>query len=167
MRAFPRSAKALRAALRGLDGIERLVPPVRDELENSGIAGTRYRYPFNYRMARWLAARYPRAVSIDWRAYKRREWDDLAAALSLVVAWAENEGLDDDDVPSWDWVAWAKRGDRRGDLAWLLATLARPGFPLEVERHVYELLELPLVWDLAGCRDAVTYARLPVRKVFY
>src|SRR4029077_3337178 len=30
-----------------------------------------------------------------------------------------------------------------------------------------ELLELPLVWDLAGCRDAVTYARLAVRRIFY
>jgi hypothetical protein len=167
LRAFPRSAPELRLALRGLARIERLARPLLDELENTGIAGTLYRYPFNYRMAQWLAARYPRAVTIDWRAYKRREWDDLAAALSLTVAWAENEGLDDDDVPSWDWVAWAKKGDRRSDLAWLLATLQRRGLEPEVERHVYELLELPLVWDLAACRDAVTNARLPVRRVFY
>ncbi|MFI5312117.1 MAG: hypothetical protein ACHQQ3_12835, partial [Gemmatimonadales bacterium] len=166
-RAFPRSATDLRRALRGLARFERLARPVRDELEDTGIAGTVTRYPFNYRMAQWLVERYGKAISIDWRAYKRHEWDDLAAALSLAVAWAENEGLDDDDVPSWDWIAWAKRGDRRSDLAWLIAMLQGRGLEPEVERHIYESLDLPLIWDLAGCRDAVTNARLPVRRVFY
>ncbi|MFI5207716.1 MAG: hypothetical protein ACHQX4_06830 [Gemmatimonadales bacterium] len=166
-RAFPRSAAELRRALRGLARFERLARPVKDELENTGIAGTLVRYPFNYRMAQWLLARHGRAITIDWRAYKRHEWDEVAAALSLVVAWAENEGLDDDDVPSWDWIAWAKRGDRRSDLAWLIAMLQRRGLEPEVERHIYESLDLPLIWDLAGCRDAVTAARLPVGRVFY
>ena len=137
----------------------------RDELENSGIAGTLYRYPFNYEMAKWLAGRYGRAVDIDWPAYKRHTWDEVAAMLSLTVAWAENEGLDDDDVPSWDWIAQARR--RGTDLQWLLAMLQRRGFEPELERHLYESTSLPLVWDLAGCADAVTHQRLPVRRVFY
>lgn len=166
-RAFPRSAADLRRALKGLARFERLVAPVKDELENTGIAGTVCRYPFNYRMAQWLLARYGRAVAIDWRRYKRHEWDDVAAALSLCVAWAENEGLDDDDVPSWAWIRWAKRGDRASDLAWLIAMLKRAGLGPEVERHVYESLDLPLIWDLAGCRDAVTNARLKVGRVFH
>lgn len=166
-RAFPRSAAELRRALRGLARFERLARPVKDELEDTGIAGTVYHYPFNYRMAQWLLDRYGRAITIDWRAYRRHEWDEVAAVLSLVVAWAENEGLDDDDVPSWDWIAWAKRGARRSDLAWLLAMLQRRGFEPEVERHLYESLDLPLVWDLAGCPDAITNARLPVDRIFY
>jgi len=118
-------------------------------------------------MSRWLAETCGRAVTIDWPAYKRHEWDEIAAMLSLTVAWAENEGLDDDDVPSWDWVAWAKRGERRSDLQWLLDTLHARGFEPEVERHLFESLSLPLVWDLAGSPDAVTNARLPVDRVFY
>jgi len=167
MRAFPRNAEELRRALRGLGGFERLARRVKDELENTGIAGTRYRYPFNHHMARWLTDRYGKAVTIDWPAYKRHQWDDIAAALSLTVVWAENEGLDDDDVPSWDWIAWAKKGDRRSDLAWLLDTLRARGLEPEVERHIFESLDLPIVWDLADCADAVTHARLPVRRPFY
>jgi hypothetical protein len=166
-RAFPRTAARLARTLRELAGFERRARRFRDELENTGIAGTRYRYPFNHTMSRWLAASYGKAVEIDWPAYKRHAWDEIAAMLSQCVVWAENEGLDDDDVPSWDWVAWAKRGDRRTDLAWLLDTLRARGFVPPLERHLFESLSLPLVWDLAGCRDAVTHARLPVRRVFY
>ena len=166
-RAFPRSAAELRRTLRALSRIERLAVPVRDDLENTGIAGTLYRYPFNHRMSVWLAATYGRAVGVDWPAYKRHEWDEIAAMLSLTVAWAETEGLDDDDVPSWDWIAWARKGERRTDLQWLLDMLHRRGFSPELERHLFESLSLPLVWDLTGCEDAVTNARLPVPRVFY
>ena len=167
VRAFPPNATALRRALRELANFERRVRPVRGELENTGIAGTLYRYPFNYRMSSWLAARYGRAVEIDWPAYKRHTWDEIAAMLSLTVAWAENEGLDDDDVPSWDWIRFAKGGGRRTDLRWLLDALERQGLDPELERHLFESLSLPLVWDLTGCPDAVTHARLPVRRVFH
>ncbi len=166
-RAFPRSAAGLARTLRELAGFERRVRRVRDDLENTGIAGTLYRYPFNHTMSRWLAESYGKAVEIDWPAYQRHAWDEIAAMLSQCVVWAENEGLDDDDVPSWDWVQWAKRGSRRSDLAWLLDTLHGRGFGAPLERHLFESLSLPLVWDLAGCRDAITHARLPVRRVFY
>jgi hypothetical protein len=166
-RAFPRTAAGLARTLRELAGFERRARRFKDELENTGIAGTRYRYPFNHTMSRWLAVSYGKAVEIDWPAYQRHAWDEIAAMLSQCVVWAENEGLDDDDVPSWDWVAWAKRGDRRTDLAWLLDTLRARGFAPPLERHLFESLSLPLVWDLAGCPDAVTHARLPVRRVFY
>jgi hypothetical protein len=166
-RAFPRSAAQLRDALRALAGFERLVSPMRGELENTGIAGTVYRYPFNHRMALWFAARYGRRVEIDWEAYKRHEWDEVAALLSLCTALAEYEGLDDDDVPSWDWVAWARAGRGGTSLRWLLDALARRRFEPELARHLFESLNLPLVWDLSECADSVTHARLPVRRVFY
>ena len=151
--------------MRELARFERRVAPVKDELENSGIAGTVYRYPFNHQMASWLADRYGRAVTVDWPAYKRHTWDEVAGMLSLTVAWAETEGLDDDDVPSWDWVANARR--RGTDLQYLLAMLRRRGFAPELERHLYEAASLPLVWDLSGCPDAVTHQRLPMGRVFY
>jgi hypothetical protein len=166
-RAFPRSAAELRRAERELEGFERLAAPRRDELRNTGIAGTTYHYPFNYAMTRWLRARYGRAVEIDWRAYRRRAWDDVAALLSLVVAWAENEGLDDDDVPSWEWIRAAKGPDRRTDLAWLLDVLDAQRLGPQLEAHLFESLNLPLRWDLAGCRDSITHARLPARPFIH
>ena len=166
-RAFPRSAGELRRAERELAAFERLAVPHRDELRNTGIAGTTYRYPFNYAMTRWLRARYGRAVEIDWPAYRRRPWDDVAALLSLVVAWSENEGLDDDDVPSWEWIRTAKGPDRRTDLGWLLDLLAAQRLAPKLEAHLFESLNLPVRWDLAGCRDAITHARLPAKPFFH
>ncbi len=167
LRAFPRSAAVLRRAERELAHFEARSARFRDELRNTGIAGTTYHYPFNYPMTRWLRARYGRAVEVDWEAYRRRPWDDVAALLSLVVAWAENEGLDDDDVPSWDWIRTAKGADRRTDLGWLLDALAALKLAPQLEAHLFESLNLPLRWDLAGCRDAVTHARLPARTFYH
>lgn len=166
-RAFPRGARELRRAERALADFERLVGPRREALRNTGIAGTTYHYPFNYAMTRWLRGRYGAAVEIDWAAYRRRPWDDVAALLSLLVAWAENEGLDDDDVPSWAWIRAAKGADRRTDLAWLLDALAARGLDAALEAHLYESLNLPIRWDLSGCRDAVTHARLPAAPFFH
>ena len=166
-RAFPRNAAQLRRTLKELAGFERRLGKAREELENTGIAGTLYRYPFNYRMARWLAARYGNGVTIDWKEYKRHEWDELAGVLGLTVVWAENDGLDDDNIGSWDWVAMAKKGSRQSDLAWLLGMIERQHFDPQVAQFLYESLLLPLVWDLSGSPDAVTNARLPVRRVFY
>jgi hypothetical protein len=184
-RAFPGSAAARHRAERALarfaarGGVRRF----KDDLENTGIAGTRYRYPFNYSIARWLSARYGRGgrVDIDWAAYKKHEWDEVAALFSNVVAWAENEGLDDDDIGSWDWIRLARgkassvvrrppsEGTRSGpsDLSWLLERLAQGKYPEPLARHLYESLNLPLVWDLSGCRDAVTHAVLPVGRIYY
>ena len=165
-RAFPRSAAGLRRTQRELAAFERRVRSVRDELENTGIAGTVYRYPYNYRMARWFAERYGRRVEIDWAAYKKHEWDEIAAMLSLCTAWAESEGLDDDDVPSWDWVEAARKGSGKTALRWLLDTLDRTGYDEETRRHLFDSTSAPLVWDLAGCPDSITHAQLP-RRVFY
>ena len=167
LRAFPKNAAELRRAERELERFERQAAPLAAQLRNTGIAGTTYHYPFNYAMTRWLVGRYGRAVEVDWRAYRHRAWDDVAALLSLVVAWAENEGLDDDDVPSWEWIRAAKGPDRRTDLAWLLEVLAAQRLGPQLEVHLYESLNLPLRWDLAGCRDAVTHARLPARAFFH
>lgn len=166
-RAYPRRAAELAKTTRALMRIERQARPVRDELENTGIAGTLYRYPWNHRMTSWLSRRYGRAVEIDWPAYKKHEWDEVAGMLSQCVAWAENEGLDDDDTGSWDWIAAARKGRRGTDLAWLLGMLRRRGFAPELERHLFESLSLPAVWDLTGLDDATTYQRLPVPRVHY
>jgi hypothetical protein len=165
-RAFPASAGERQRAVALLERFEARARKHRSGLENTGIAGTVFRYPFNHTMAEWLCRRYGRAVEIDWPAYKRHAWDEVAALLSLQVAWAENEGLDDDDVPSWDWVRHARRG-HPSDLAWLLAVLRRGGHGIQLERHLFECLNLPLVWDLTGSRDSITHACLPVRRVFY
>ncbi len=165
-RAFPRSAAERRRADRALATFEQRARRGRDALVDTGIAGTVYRYPYNYRMARWLAATYGRAVTVDWDTYKRHTWDEVAALFSLLVAWAETDGLDDDATGSWDWVRMARGSPGVSDLAWLLTRLGAAGFDRELERHLYETLALPLRWDLTGCRDSITHLVLPVRRLF-
>jgi hypothetical protein len=168
-RAFPKNTRELRRAERELADFERLAARHRDQLRDTGIAGTTYHYPFNHAMARWLRERYGRAVEIDWPAYRRRPGgDDVADLLALFVAPAENEGIDDEDLPSWDWIRAAKgTRDRRTDLAWVLDVLAAQRLPPQVESHLFEALNVQILWDLAGCRDAVTHARLPARPFFH
>jgi hypothetical protein len=165
-RAYPRTLSERHRAERGLAKFEARVAPVRAELEDSGIAGTTYTYPYNDRMSRWLLATYGRAVTVDWDYYKRGKWDELAGVLSLLTGWAEMDGLDDEETGSWDWVRAARGRGTEGDLAWVFARLRSGGFPAELEHHLYESAELPLIWNLAGCRDSVTRLALPVRRLF-
>lgn len=167
-RAFPASAAARRRAERALARFEQRLGGARDDLGNSGIAGTRYSYAFNERMSRWLAATYGSAVTIDWDTYKKHTWDEVAALFSLIVAWAETDGLDDDQTGSWDWVRAARRGDRggRSDLQWLFDRLDGTGLDAELKRHLYETLQLPVAWDLRGAGDSITHLVLPARRLF-
>jgi hypothetical protein len=55
----------------------------RDALADSGIAGTEIRYRFFWPTARWLAARWPECLAIDWDNVD--EPDRLAGALPLLV----------------------------------------------------------------------------------
>jgi hypothetical protein len=165
-RAFPRSAAERRRAERGLARCEVRAARVRGELRNSGIAGTTYHYPYNHRTSRWLSETYGRAVTIDWDEYRRHEWDELASLLAVLVAPAELDGVDDEEHGSWDWMREACARSRRTDLAWLLDRLDASRLPSELKRHLYELVELPLRWDLAGCRDSITHLVLPARRVF-
>jgi len=56
----------------------------RQRLADTGIVGTDIHYPFFWPTARWLAAHWPRQLSIDWEQID----DDrpLAAALPLLVS---------------------------------------------------------------------------------
>ena len=166
LRAFPRTHVERRRAERALAEFEARVVAIREQLKDSGIAGTTYSYPYNYRLSRWMSETYGRAVSVDWNSYKRADWDELAGLLSLLTGWAEMDGVDDEDTGSWDWVRAACSHDRRGGLAWILRRLRAATLPAEVERHLYESAGLPLLWDLAGCPDSITHLALSVRRPF-
>jgi hypothetical protein len=167
VRAYPRTRSERRRAERELAGFEARIASVRAELEDTGIAGTDYTYPYSYPFAQWLLETHRRAVTIDWDRYKRGAWDELHGALTLVTSWAEADGLDEEDRGSWDWVRAARaRGDRRGDLEWVVARLKGGRFSPDVEAHLFESAALPLTWDLSGCRDSVTHLALPAPRLF-
>ncbi len=93
LRAYPRTRRELGSALRVLSTFHRRRDLARnaEALANTGIAGTPNRYRFFWPMARWLASRHPRLLTIDWS-------DDefvarLKAALPSLVTVPEAEAL--------------------------------------------------------------------------
>jgi len=154
LRAYPHSRKVLvlsERLLRSFGGrVRRLrregadLSPL-EEREVSGIAGTAIEMVFSYDFARWLAARFPRSVSIAWDGYEGGE--RLGAALPLFVPLLEEEALADANVPYPEWIA-AARPRRERDAAWLLSTIGRLPLPDRDKAERYDALALWLRWEL-------------------
>jgi hypothetical protein len=100
LRAYPQNAAELAEARRTLSGFHRRSDVRRqaEALADSGIAGTPIHYRFFWPMARWLASRYPRLLTIDW---SEEEFSGrLAAALPLLVTAAEAAALQRAELPA-------------------------------------------------------------------
>jgi hypothetical protein len=127
LRAYPRNASELAAARRALAGFHLRSDVKRhaEALADSGIAGTPIRYRFFWPMARWLASRYPRLLTIDW---SEDEFEGrLAASLPLLVTQAEAEALRRAALPARAAIE-RLRGRRETDATFLVKRIeALPG----------------------------------------
>jgi len=155
LRAHPHSPRVLRLAddllfnfgprLRGIDHDAFEDPQV------SGIAGTSVSTNFSYPYARSLANRHGKAIQIDWENYTRS--DRLGAVLpELIPASAEAWMVE----PHVDWRKWFESA--HGNVRWLLDC---------VDPRTYDLLEVPLRWDLGDSPATRSRTRIPRREVFY
>jgi hypothetical protein len=91
--AYPESAQGLASARRILSGFH-LRPDVKRQAEalaDTGVAGTPIYYRFFWPMARWLASRYPKLLTIDWSEGEFAE--RLRATLPILITPAEAEAL--------------------------------------------------------------------------
>ncbi len=154
-RAYPHSPRVLRLAddlllgfgarLRGVD-LDAFEDP-----EISGIAGTSVSTNYSYTFARSLADRHGSAIQIDWENYPRQ--DRLGAVLPDLIPLSAEESMVEPHV---DWQKWFKAA--RGNVKWLLD---------RVDPRTYDLLEIPLRWDLGDSKATRTRTRIPRRDVFY
>ena len=64
-----------------------------DELAASGIAGTDTPYPFFAPTARWLTARCPQSLSIDWDEFT--ESGELDELLPMLALYTEHPAVDE------------------------------------------------------------------------
>jgi len=85
LRAYPDNRTVLNRVVRMLRGFSarRDLAQHRDALADSGISGTETRYRFFWPTARWLAARWPERLAIDWDNVDEPE--RLAGALPLLA----------------------------------------------------------------------------------
>jgi hypothetical protein len=122
LRAFPDNRAVYRSACRLAEGFGQRVAGLprreREKLEDTGLAGTVVRHSFTYAAARWLAARFPAEVEIDWRAYDAP--DRLDPLLMPLLARVEEDTFDDTRAAITDWIGRAKGAFPHSDLAWLV-----------------------------------------------
>jgi hypothetical protein len=126
-RAYPANKDELAAAQRLLQGFDRRPEVSRnaEALANSGMAGTPIYYRFFWPMARWLANRYPKLLTIDWadNEFAGR----LAAALPLLLPTAIGEAVRRSELPAREAID-GVRGKHETDASFLVRRIeALPG----------------------------------------
>ncbi len=172
LRAYPDSLEILGWIEKSLEEFPPRVDLVKERgnpsdlkrLRDTGIAHTTVYYSYPYPMAKWLVKHYPEAVEIDWE--DADGLDKIRSVLSLLVAYAENDALDDEGLSLRDWIG-AARADRMvSGLQWLLEALERSPLPRDIIRHLYEGAELLLGWELREPAASRTLARFPTDRIF-
>jgi hypothetical protein len=135
-----------------------------DRPEVSGIAGTEISTDYSFDVVRWLAARFPRRVRLDWESNGRQ--DRLRALFPRFLPLLDEEALEDANVPYLDWLR-AAQPDPARDLRWLIARLERLPVSEEERAERYEALKLPILWSLRTSRVTRTRMRWRAPETFF
>jgi len=133
----------------------------------SGIAGTQFSAIWSYDIARYLAARYPSRVEIDWEGYEGAE-QFVAVLKSFLPLFADGAYVVY-PVPYLKWIRAAKRPDRTGetDLAWVLRQFEHLSIDETAKANLYDSLKLWVHWELGNSPATRTKMRTRVNSIFY
>ena len=169
-RAYPPSRAVARFADKVLASFARRIGRLREtgaglsdfeEPEVSGISGTSLSAIFSSEVARKLAARYGRALDIDWDGYQ--DADLLGGVLPRFIPLLEEDWPVEAHVPFRQWLSRAAHS-RRSGLAWLLDRMA--AMPGRERAELYDRARLLLRWEVGDSRATRTRMRLPVKSLF-
>src|SRR5213080_3899401 len=125
LRAYPPNARTLKQVEAQLKKIGKSVAGLRkteadlsplDDPEVSGIAGTSVTSNFSYVLVRWLVAKYPNQVSIDWDWIENEE--QFGTTMSRFLPLLEEDAMVEAHVPYREWLTAAK--GRKRELSWLI-----------------------------------------------
>jgi hypothetical protein len=130
----------------------------------SGIAGTAFSAIWGYDIARYLAARYPSRVEIDWEGYEGEE--QLVSILKSFLPLFEDAAYVVYPVPYLAWIRAAKR-PKETDLAWLLRQFDLLSIPEREKANLFDSLKLWVNWKLGNSPATRTKMRVRVNKTFY
>ena len=134
-----------------------------EEPDVSGISGTAFSAIFTYDIARWLAARHPSSVDIDWDSTDPTLLGPLLRRLHPFFA---EDLLVEANIPYMDWFRAAKKG-RGTDLQWLISRIQH--FPLTpAERaELYAGAKIAIRWDLGHGTMTRSNIHLPGKRKFF
>jgi len=128
-----------------------------EDLAGSGIAGTPTDYRFYYPTARWLAARWPRQLAIDWDEFENHE--RMLPLLSQLALPAEQPAVDELDETLRQWIERLRRKDET-DAAFLARRFAE--LPMDDAAHeaLWDSFDVPMRLAAARGTPARTRARV-------
>lgn len=133
-----------------------------DAPEVSGIAGTSVTSNFSYPIARWLARKYPRQLSIDWDWMENEE--QWSAILPRFLPLLADDAMVEAHVPLREWLRAAT--GRQNEFVWLIERFESLDIPEKEKAELYDSLKLHVTWKfpLSASR---TRMRLPARRIFF
>ncbi|HVS82529.1 MAG TPA: hypothetical protein VHE60_12430 [Pyrinomonadaceae bacterium] len=171
LRAYPPSARVLNQVEKILKSFGQRVSQLResgeelaplDEVEVSGIAGTTVTSNFSYEIVRWLVAKYPRQVSIDWNWFE--EEDRFGSTMPRFLPLLEEDAMVEANVPYRDWLRAAKGS--RNELGWIIKRFESLSISNKAKAELYDSLKLHVIWKFS-VRASRTGMKLPARKIFF
>jgi hypothetical protein len=135
-----------------------------DRPEVSGIAGTSITTDYSFDVVRWLAARFPGRVRLDWE--DQEDTDRLRALLPRFLPLLEEEASEDANVPYLEWLRAASPDDRR-DVKWLIERIEALPFPQSERAERFEALRVPITWNLGDGPVTRTRMRWRAPEFFF
>ncbi len=169
-RAYPRNRRELHQSETQLKEIASRVVQFRetdedlspfDAPEVSGIAGTSVTSNFSYALVRWLAAKFPHQVSIDWDWFDSE--DQFGATMRRFLPLLEEDAMVEAHVPYRAWLDGAR--GRQNEVAWIIQRFESLRVSDRQKADLYDSLKLHITWKF-GLRSSRTAMRLPARKTF-
>jgi hypothetical protein len=176
IRAYPDDAAVLKVVESELQSfslrIEQYRQLTRDhkgrKLRDTGLVGTVVEHPFSLGVTSQLLRWYSDKLSIDWDDLDEDVGGEMIAILPFLAAWQENDTFDNDDSISIDeWLSVAKGTRSRSDLETFVKLINMSGMRPDVQRYLFDNLDLTVTWQLGDSTASRTLKRLPMRKVYY
>jgi len=174
LRAYPDSRRLLNIVEQELRGFGRRVHFLLHEdksaaaLTDTGIVNTAVEHPFSLELTRLLLKQSPKTLEIDWVNSDEEETGKLMEILPLLVAWQENDIIDnDDDLTARAFLRRARPKTARSDLETLVKMLTTSNLPPEIQRHLFESAEIQSRWNLRDSPASRTLARATGGRLFF
>lgn len=170
-RAYPPTAKILKQVEAILKTFAQRVAQLRladadlsplDDPEVSGITGTSVTSNFSYAIVRWLAAKYPAQLSIDWDWFEEEE--RFGARMPRFLPLLEEEAMVEAHVPYGDYLRAAK--GRTTEVVWLIQRFEGLNLPPKEKAEAYDALKIHVRWQF-GARASRTAMKVATRKPFF
>jgi hypothetical protein len=172
LRAYPDDGRILALSRAECDRFAARVVALRrrsrlaaNRLDESGIAGTVTRHPYDLVTARKLLGWYGDTLDIDWDEFE--ETERLDTVLPLIAQWMENDGLDLAEVTTEEWVEQARGDSGRSGLRWLIDSLSALPASHPIGRHLFDSMEIPVAWRLEDSDASRTNAAHTHRRPFF